>query len=108
MLVARLQEQKEAGDWQAAAVHRLIEEAHVGESLIAALNQLLAPVHVGLRPALMALEDLKQFNLARSVELLLSCLQDPRLAIGETAGCALAYRCGISAGEPRRACPRWE
>ncbi len=108
MLVARLQEQKEAGDWQAAAVHRLIEEAHVGESLIAALNQLLAPVHVGLRPALMALEDLKQFNLARSVELLLSCLQDPRLEIGETAAWALAYLGDIRAVEPLLACLRQE
>jgi HEAT repeat protein len=103
-LVARLQEQKEAEDWQEAEVHRQIEEAHVGESLVAALNQLLTPLHVGLWPALTALEDLKQFNLARSVELLLSCLQDPRLEIRETAAWAVAYLGDTRAVEPLLAC----
>ena len=108
MLVARLQEREEAGDWQEAEVHRQIEEAHVGQSLVAALNQLLTPVHVGLPPALMALEDLKQFNLARSVELLLSCLQDPRLEIRETAAWAVAYLGDTRALEPLLACLRQE
>jgi HEAT repeat protein len=107
-LVARLQEQKEAEDWQEAEVHRQIEEAHVGESLVAALNQLLTPLHVGLWPALTALEDLKQFNLARSVELLLSCLQDPRLEIRETAAWAVAYLGDTRAVEPLLACLRQE
>lgn len=108
MLVARLQEREEAGDWQEAEGHRQIEEAHVGQSLVAALNHLFTPVHVGLQPALTALEDLKQFNLARSVELLLSCLQDPRLEIRETAAWALAYLGDTRALEPLLACLRQE